>query len=60
MPTVIFVLIGALMIGGVSMIFLGPNNPIEEASEEIIEIQTGVDINISGVPECEKQCKPKQ
>lgn len=60
MPTLVIITAIAVLVGGVSLIFLEPNNPIEEISEEIIESQTGIDINISGVPESDKQCKPKE
>ncbi len=44
---VVGILVVALGIGYVSSRFLGEDNPIEEAAEEVIESQTGVDIDLT-------------
>ena len=43
----IFIVIVALITGIVSSEFFGPDNEIEEASEEVIKFETGVDIDLS-------------
>lgn len=47
--TAIIIVIVALAvgIGAASYYFFGPDNPIEEASEEIIKIETGIDLDLS-------------
>ncbi len=44
---VVGILVVALVAGYVSSRFLGEDNPVEEAAEEVIESQTGVDIDLS-------------
>lgn len=42
----------SVVIGLVSIYFLGRDNPVEEACEEIIKDETGVDIDLTpGTPE---------
>jgi hypothetical protein len=44
---VVGILIVALSVGYVSSRWLGEDNPIEEAAEEVIESQTGMEIDLS-------------
>jgi hypothetical protein len=44
---VIGILVVALVAGYASSHFLGEDNPVEEAAEEVIESQTGMDIDLS-------------
>ena len=44
---VVGILVVALVAGYVSTRWLGNDNPVEEAAEEVIESQTGMDIDLS-------------
>jgi hypothetical protein len=44
---VVGILVVALVAGYVSSRFLGEDNPVEEAAEEVIESQTGMDIDLT-------------
>ena len=44
---VVGILVVALIAGYASSKFLGEDNAIEEAAEEVIESQTGMDIDLS-------------
>ena len=44
---VVGILVVALVAGYASSRFLGEDNPIEETAEEVIESQTGMDIDLS-------------
>lgn len=44
---VVGILVVALVAGYASSRFLGEDNPIEEAAEEVIESQTGVKVDLS-------------
>ncbi len=45
--TIFLILIAASIVGAISIKYLGPENPIEEASEAIIEVETGKKIDLS-------------
>jgi hypothetical protein len=44
---IIVVLLAVGVVGAISQHFMWPDNPIEEASEQLIEQKTGVDIDLS-------------
>lgn len=44
---VVGILVVALGVGYLSSRWLGEDNPIEEAAEEVIESQTGMEIDLS-------------
>lgn len=44
---VLGILVVALAAGYASSRFLGQDNPVEEAAEEVIESQTGIDIDLT-------------
>lgn len=44
---VVGILVVALLAGHVSSRFLGEDNPVEEAAEEVIESQTGINLDLS-------------
>ncbi len=44
---VVGILVLAIVAGYVSSRFLGQDNPVEEAAEEVIESQIGLDIDLS-------------
>lgn len=43
----IIILISCILIGYVSMIFLGKDNQVEQEVEKIIEIETGIRIDLT-------------
>lgn len=52
--TVVLLIIGiAGIIGVVSAQFLGDDNPVEETAEKVIEIHTGIDLDLT--PESEEK-----
>lgn len=53
------IVLAILAVGGlVSIKFLGQDNPVEEAVEEIIKNQTGLDIDLSPETKETKDSKP--
>lgn len=44
---VFIVVIIACIVGGSSYYFLGPDNPIEEAAEDVIKVETGATVNLN-------------
>jgi len=45
--TIILILVGVAVVGAMSQHFMWSDNPIEEASEDIIEQKTGLDVDLS-------------
>jgi len=50
MSWIAIVTLGSILIGIGSSYLLGKHNPIEEACEAIIKIETGIDLDLSSVP----------
>lgn len=54
--TILGVLIGLAVLGGLSTLFFKDDNPIEEACEEIIKETTGLEIDLTpNSPEASKE-----
>lgn len=44
---IIIILISCIGVGYTSVVFLGKNNPIEQDIEKVIEVETGVKIDLT-------------
>ncbi len=44
---IVIIIVSVAVVGYISTKFLGDDNPVEEIAEEVIESQTGVDVDLT-------------